>query len=177
MPHTVVAVNIDIREERPSDHGSVRELNVKAFPTDAEARLVDLLREDTRPLISLVAVADGRVAGHILFSPVRVEKAPRSALVLGLGPMAVTPERQRQGIGGRLVREGLERCRGLQAAAVVVLGHLEYYPRFGFQPARPAGLYFRAPEMDPYFFVLELEPGALGALSGEVRYPPPFDRV
>lgn len=170
-------MKIEIRKERFSDRRSVDELNVRAFPTDAEARLVDLLREDTRPLISLVGVADSRVVGHVLFSPVNVEKAPGGTLVLGLGPMAVTPELQRRGIGSRLVWEGLDRCRGLQAAAVVVLGHPEYYPRFGFQPARPSGLYFRGPEMDPYFMVLELELGALGALSGEVRYPPAFDRV
>lgn len=170
-------MNVLIREERPEDRPAVYKVNRSAFPTPAEADLVDALRPLADPLISLVAVVDGRVVGHILFTPVRVVGEGSEGTALGLAPMAVLPEFQSQGIGSRLVHAGLDACRKLGHPVVFVLGHPDYYPRFGFEPAAPRGFHYRDPNFDPYFFVAELTPGGLDGLSGRVEYLPPIERV
>lgn len=168
-------MEIEIRPELPEDHDRVFAINAAAFPTDAEAELVEAVRRDADPLISLVATVGGSIAGHILFSPVTVEgEDVRRAM--GLGPMAVAPEHQRQGVGSRLVRAGLDACRAISEHVVVVLGHAEYYPRFGFEPAPARGLRYLSEDFDPHFFVAELEPGALDGWSGQVRYHPEFEK-
>lgn len=167
--------SIAIRPERPADHESVYRLNCEAFDTDLEARLVESLRSRDDPAVSLVAVLDKRIVGHALFTPVAVEQSPGEAVLMALGPMAVLPVHQRQGIGSKLVRAGLEACRAAGAAAVFVLGHAEYYPRFGFERASQHGLRFKDGALDSYFMVIELGAGALRQLSGEVRYLPEFD--
>jgi putative acetyltransferase len=164
-----------IREECEADAGRIRAVNLAAFETSTEADLVDALRRRVTPLISLVAVADddANVVGHILFSPVTL--ASESGLVLmGLAPMAVVPSRQRQGVGANLVREGLERCRQLGVAGVVVLGHAEYYPRFGFVPAARFSLRSEYDVPDDVFMVRELREGALQGRTGTIRYHPVF---
>ena len=123
-----------VRPEKSADHVAVHAVNEAAFEGPLEADLVDALREKDVYLISLVAEIDGEVVGHILFSPVAITGRPHLN-VMGLGPMAVAPEYQGGGIGAALVREGLERCKAAQCQAVVVVGHPEYYPRFGFVPA------------------------------------------
>lgn len=166
-----------IRRERPGDRAAVFAVNAAAFETELEARLVDALRGAARPLVSLVAERADELVGHILFTPVTVERNPGGLAVMALGPMAVAPPCQRQGIGGELVRRGLDECRRAGAAVVVVLGHPEYYPRFGFEPAARHGLRFRSAELDPFFMAQALAPGALAGLGGEVRYHPEFDRA
>lgn len=167
-----------VRPERAEDHSAVFEVNRRAFGGDLEARLVDGLRREAGPLISLVAQLEEHLVGHILFSPVAVEEGPRAGEMMALGPMAVLPEHQRRGAGSRLVEAGLDACRELDAGAVFVLGHPEYYPRFGFQPATQRGLYYKSAAFDPFFMVLELQPGVLvGGPTGEVRYHPLFDEV
>lgn len=165
-----------VRWERSADHAAVFNINARAFGGPNEARLVDALRESARPQISLVAVLEGRVTGHIFFSPVTVGSGARAWEAIGLAPMAVEPEWQKRGIGSELVRAGLAVCRAIRRPAVFVLGHPDYYPRFGFRPAPPLGLRFRGPEFDPAFMVAELEPGVLAGRTGEVRYLPDFDR-
>jgi putative acetyltransferase len=162
-----------IREERNGDARRIRAVNLAAFETRTEADLVDALRERATPLISLVAEENASIIGHILFSPVTLGSEPGPTL-MGLAPMAVVPSRQRQGIGSSLVREGLERCRRLGAAAVVVLGHAEYYPRFGFSPAGRMSLRSEYDVPEDVFMVCELRDGALTGLSGTVRYHPVF---
>lgn len=165
-----------IRGEEPADRERVFEVNAQAFETELEAKLVEALRGSVEPLISLVASVEERVVGHILFTPVTAGPVRQeSALMMALGPMAVLPDFQNRGIGSRLVEEGLARCRALGAAAVFVLGHAEYYPRFGFAPAAPHGLHYRSRELDPYFMVLELQPGTLESLSGFVHFRPEFE--
>jgi putative acetyltransferase len=161
------------REERPGDAEGIRQVNLAAFETTAEADLVEALRRQASPLVSLVAEDDGDIVGHILFSPVTLENEP-PLILMGLAPMAVAPSRQRQGIGSALVREGLERCRRLNVDAVVVLGHPEFYPRFGFLPAahRSLGSEYDVPE--DTFMVRELRDGALSGLAGTIRYHPAF---
>ncbi|HKS29630.1 MAG TPA: N-acetyltransferase [Pyrinomonadaceae bacterium] len=167
---------ITIRAEAAEDIPAVHRVNRLAFEQAAEAELVDSLREAAHPYISLVAVSDGQVVGHIFFSPVTLEPEVAGLVLMGLAPMAVLPERQNQGIGSMLVLEGLEECRRIGCDAVVVLGHPEYYPRFGFVRASLKGLRCEFPAPDGAFMVRELRPDALGA-GGLVKYRPEFSSV
>lgn len=165
-----------IRAERDTDHAAVHAVNAAAFPTPLEADLVDALREQAHPVISLVAERDGTILGHILFSPVTLDSRP-GLPVMGLAPMAVTPEYQESGIGSALVRAGLEECRQKGFSAVVVLGHPEYYPRFGFVPAVRYGIRSEYDVPDEVFMALELVPGALRDAAGTIRYHAAFGSV
>jgi putative acetyltransferase len=153
----------------------VRVVNERAFGRPGEAALVDALRgPDT---ISLVAARDDRIVGHILFSTVRIEGAAATLVASGLAPLAVLPEFQRQGIGSQLVRAGLAACRSAGHDVVVVLGHPEYYPRFGFVPADSKGVRCEYDVPREAFMVLELHPAALAGTRDVVRYRPEFAAV
>jgi putative acetyltransferase len=167
----------DIRREGPADAAAVRRVNESAFERGAEADLVDLLRAAGKATVSLVAVEDGEVVGHILFSPVTVASAQRELPALGLAPMAVMPPMQRRGIGSLLVGAGLAACRAIGHRAVFVLGHPEYYPRFGFVRASSYGISWEHEAPDEAFMALELVAGALRGVSGVVRFQPEFGSV
>jgi putative acetyltransferase len=164
-------VSLVIRAEVPADAEAVRAVHEAAFPTDAEARLVGLLHQNGRATVSLVAELEGRVVGHVLFSPVSVETSP-SAVGLGLAPVAVLPEFQRRGVGSGLIREGLDVCRRMGVEYVVLVGHPDYYPRFGFRRAGQFGL-GNEYGADEAFQVIELRPGGIPS-GGLVRYGPEF---
>jgi putative acetyltransferase len=167
---------VAIRAEEPRDHARVHEIVAAAFGREDEARLVDALRGRVAPELSLVAEgADGTLLGHVYFSPVRVGRSAKPAMALG--PVAVDPGCQNRAVGSRLCRRGLEACRAIGEHVVFVLGHPTYYPRFGFRPARPHGLYYKNEHFDAAFFVTELSPGALAGFEGEVCYRPEFDGV
>src|SRR5207244_5015033 len=117
---------ITIRPEKPEDASRVRHVNELAFGQPAEADLVERLRRACTDALSLVA-EDDAVVGHIFFTPVVVESAGRQVLGMGLAPMAVLPDRQRQGLGAQLVRRGLAILREHGCPFVVVVGHPEYY--------------------------------------------------
>jgi putative acetyltransferase len=165
-----------IRAERQGDRANVHAVNAAAFETPAEATLVDALREQVQPLVSLVAESDGAIVGHIMFSPVSLSGHP-ALKIMGLAPMAVKPEYQRKGIGTALVRAGLEQCKEIGVGAVVVLGHPGYYPRFGFLPASRFGISCEYEAPEEAFMVMELEPGALRGVSGTVKYHAVFRTV
>lgn len=167
---------MEIRMERPQDIAAVHHLHRLAFETGTEANLVDALREQAQPVVSIVADEDAAIVGHVLFSPVTLPSR-RGLRIMGLGPMAVLPARQRQGIGSALVRAGLEECRQTGAAAVVVLGHAAYYPRFGFVPASRFGIASGHDVPDDVFMALELEDRGLAGPGGTIRYPPAFAAV
>ncbi|OGP89157.1 MAG: GNAT family N-acetyltransferase [Deltaproteobacteria bacterium RBG_16_47_11] len=170
---------ITVLSEAREFYSAIREVNVLAFGQENEARMVDRLREssDFIPELSIVALKEGRVVGHILFSLITIQTKKGSLPSLSLAPMAVRPEFQKQGIGSELVRQGLERCRRLGHKIVVVVGHPEYYPRFGFTPARLMGLEAPFPVPDEAFMAIEIVPGALDGVSGIVIYPTEFDGV
>jgi putative acetyltransferase len=151
-------------------------VNLAAFETAAEANLVDALRQQARPLISLVAQDGVEIVGHIMFSPVSLASHAKLNL-MGLAPMAVMPAHQRKGVGSALVRAGLERCRELGVGAVVVLGHPGYYPRFGFQPSVRFGIASEYDAPPEAFMVLELQPGYLSGVSGTVKFHAAFQDV
>lgn len=143
---------------------------------------MDALREAARPFLSLVAEIhgeiDGGIVGHICFSPVEVERSDgRKVEILGLAPMVVLPERQNQGIGSKLVEAGLDACREAGYGVVIVLGHPEYYPRFGFVPAAPRGLVSEYDVPEPVFMMTELVPGAAAEVQGVARYHEAFRDV
>jgi putative acetyltransferase len=165
-----------VRGEQPQDREAIFRVNREAFGRETEARLVDALprSEAFFPELSLVAVDEGGVVGHILFTRIQIKTASGPVPALALAPMAVLPGLQRQGIGSALVQRGLEECRRRGEKLVVVLGHPEYYPRFGFVPAGPHGIRAPFPPPPEAFMVLELDPGALEGVSGEVAYPPEF---
>jgi putative acetyltransferase len=166
-----------IREEDASDVAAIHRLNATAFETDAEAKLVDALRAAGALTLSLVAEADGEIVGHIAFSPVVVESAQGIRHGVGLAPMAVAPAYQRQGIGGRLIDEGLRRLRDQGHRLCVVLGHAGYYPRYGFARAKDFGVRWERPVPDDVFLVRELAQEGLAGVSGTVRYRPEFGSV
>jgi putative acetyltransferase len=165
---------IIIRSETNRDCGAVYRVNELAFGQQDEADLVESLREKASPFISLVAVVDDQVVGHVFFSPVTIEFEGETFTAMGLAPMAVLPEYQNQSIGSRLVREGLNQCVRIGYDVVVVLGHSNYYPRFGFVPASTKGLRSEYDVPDDVFMVAELKPGALGGRRGLVKYHPKF---
>jgi len=162
-----------IRTAHSKDAAGIRAVNVSAFGTTAEADLVDTLCERAAPIISLVADDEGAIVGHILFTPVTLD-TDRELKVMGLAPMAVATSRQRQGIGAALVQAGLDECWQLGAAAVAVLGHAEYYPRFGFAPASNFGLMSQYDVPDDVFMIVEGRRGALAGKHGLLRYHPAF---
>jgi len=168
-----------IRSFGSGDAGAVRQVHLKAFAgREDEARLVQALHAADAAPVSLVAVdgASGSVVGHVLFSLVEVDNGESSLRMLGLAPVGVLPEYQGQGIGSRLIREGLEACREAGYDAVVLLGEPGYYSRFGFERASGHGL-GNEYGVDDYFMVVELRRGALGGPGGIIRYRPEFDQV
>ncbi len=168
-----------IRCEMKQDHETVRELDKLAFGGKVEARLVEKIRSSAGfiPALSLVAVEDGVVVGHILFSPVTIETGGGSVDALALAPVAVCPEYQKRGIGSDLVRAGMTACREQGHEIVIVVGHPGFYPRFGFVRAGERGLKAPFDVPEEAFMAAGLVPGALEGVAGTVRYPPAFDEA
>lgn len=166
-----------IRQETQEDHQAVYALNTLAFGQSNEAQLVDKLRvsEAFVPELSLVAISHEKVVGHILLTKISI--IPHNTVSLALAPMAVMPGHQRQGVGEALIQHGLLKARDLNFSSVIVLGHAEYYPKFGFLPAEKWGI--RAPFEVPSeaFMALELVKGGLANAAGVVKYPKEFEEV
>lgn len=163
---------MNLRPERSADALAVRAVLTAAFPTDAEARLVEKLRANDNATIALVAELEGAIVGHCLFSPVIIDGDQRRH-GLGLAPVAVLPDWQGRGIGGLLIAAGIDEARRRKVPFVVVLGHAGYYPRFGFERAdvRGVGNQFGATAT---FFVLELQADGVPVGSSVARYGPEF---
>jgi putative acetyltransferase len=168
-------IAVVVRQEAAGDLETIPTVHRLAFDGDEEATLVTALRADGNVRESLVAEAAGRVIGHILFSDLPILTSEETVPALSLAPLAVIPQKQSQGVGSALVREGLKFCRSHGHRIVVVLGHPDFYPRFGFSAKLAERL------MSPYsgeaFMAMELTPGALDGVDGEVWYPPPFRLV
>lgn len=151
----------------------MEQVHLAAFPTSAEARLVRELLAAGKGVISLVAEQEGKIVGHLLLSPVTLDGGTTTMSGLGLAPLAVLPSFQRQGIGCHLVREAVIASRSAGWRWMVVLGHHDYYPRFGFRRASDWGIENEYGAGDS-FQVLELQPGGLAGVRGLVRYAPEF---
>jgi len=163
-----------IREENPEDVRAIREVNLRAFGQTQEADIVDKLRSNCNDLLSLVAIMDNRVVGHILFSPATIESEKGMIQGMGLAPMAVLPEYQRQGIGSELIKSAIETLGRKRCPFVIVLGHSGYYPRFGFMPAPPYRIRSEWEVPDDAFMILMLNKSRMNGISGIARYRPEF---
>lgn len=164
-----------IRPEQAGDRDAIRQLNLDAFGGDAEADIVDALRDNCRELLSLVAEENGEVVGHILFSPLIIEIPGGTRHGMGLAPMAVLPTLQNRGIGSQLVERGLKELRRRGVPFVIVLGHPGYYPRFGFVPASRHGIRCQWQGVpDEAFMVLLLDESPGGSLAGTACYREEF---
>ncbi len=167
---------MNIRPETEQHKAAIQKINQSTFETCAEATLVDTLRDQCQPIISLIAEEDREVVGHIMFSSVTLSGFS-GLKIMGLAPMAVLPNYQRQGIGSALVQTGLDGCRKLGFGAIVVLGHINYYPRFGFIPASRFGIDCEYNVPEDAFMVVELQPGYLSGAKGTVKYHSAFNNV
>ena len=173
------AAPVHVRPERPEDRAAVRGVNLAAFPTSAEADLVDALRTSSAwlPYGSFVAEVDGRVVGHVLLTRATLTSDDDAEHpVLALAPVAVLPEWQGRGVGSALVRASIASATAAGDSLLTVLGHPAYYPRFGFRPARAQGIEPPGPWNDAAWMAMPLKPAG-AALRGRVRYAAPFDAV
>jgi putative acetyltransferase len=167
------AAHIRIENAESVDERSmIRVINTAAFGAVEEADLVDRLRADGHVLSSLVAEIEGNLAGHIMFSRMWINTSPGLISAVALAPVAVHPEHQRKGIGGLLIQRGLELLRDRGEKIVIVAGHPDYYPKFGF--SREKAKFLKSPFPLEAFMAMELSAGALDGIQGSVVYPPAF---
>lgn len=169
---------MEIRTERLSDFEEVFQLNYLAFGNrEDESRLVEKIRssEGFIPELSLVAEENNQIVGHVLFSKAEIVEDEYRHEVIVLAPIAVLPNNQKTGIGGKLIQEGLKRCEALGYDFVFLIGHPSYYPKFGFKPARKYGFDLKQFNVsDDVFMVFEITEGKLKRTKGELRYPKSF---
>ena len=161
---------VEIREEQADDIAAIRDVNRRAFGQEQEGNIVDALRSNGAAMLSLVATLNGRVVGHIMFSPITVGELTGAALA----PMAVLPEYQRQGVGSKLIEAGTQKLTDAGCPFIIVLGHADYYPRFGFKPARTLGIKCEWEVPDEAFMVLVLDREKMQGVSGLAKYRQEF---
>ena len=169
---------IIIREEMKEDYDAIQTVNDRAFGTPEEGRIINKLREVCVDTLSLVAVSNEKIVGHIFFSPVTIDNEDEQIIGMGLAPMAVLPEFQNQGIGSMLVIEGLRRIKETNCPFIIVIGHIHYYPRFGFERASKHKLKCQWDGIpDEAFMIMVLNKSALTGISGVARYRSEFDEA
>ena len=169
-----------IRQETRNDYSDVYNLNKLAFEEDEEARLVDLLRKSSAfiPELSLVAVIEDNIVGHILFTKIKIiDNKGNENESLALAPMAVSPNYQKSGIGGQLIKKGLDKAREMNFKSVIVLGHEKYYPKFGFEPTTKWGITSPYDIPTNVFMGIELVDDGLKNISGLVKYAKEFGEI
>jgi putative acetyltransferase len=172
-------MDIQIRKETPDDFQQVARLIEMAFRQKNEAVLVEKLRHNKKynSNLSLVAEYNGVVVGHVLFFPIVIRSGYAERGSLALAPLSISPEFQKMGVGGRLIEEGLRTARELGYSSVIVVGHPEYYSKFGFVPARKWGISAPFIVPDDAFMGIELQADALIKAGGAVEYPEEFSEV
>jgi putative acetyltransferase len=169
--------NMNVRKEKDSDKDNIWKVNAEAFETEAEANLVNALSDSGISFISLLAEEDEEIVGHILFTPVELIGDDSGLKLMSLAPMAVLTKLRKKGIGSQLVKTGIEKCLTQGFDAVVVLGHAEYYPKFGFVPSVKYGIKSEYDVPDEAFMVLELKEGSLKDKKGVIKYHAAFGSV
>ena len=167
-----------IREEKPEDVVGIRLVNESAFEQPQEANVVDRLRKNCNGLFSLVAIESDDIIGHVLFSPAVIDSDRGEIIGMGLAPMAVVPQRQHQGIGTALIKYGIARLKESCCPFLIVLGHPEYYLRFGFKLACQYGLQSQWDGVpDEAFMIMILDKNITQGISGVARYRDEFDEA
>ena len=164
---------IEVREERADDVSAIRYVNRRAFGQEQEGNIVDALRSNGAALLSLVAIVNDRLVGHIMYSPICVGEATGAAL----GPMAVLPEHQHHGIGSKLVEAGNRKIKEAGYPFIIVLGHADYYPRFGFMPAAHHGIVCEWDVPQDVFMLFVLDQEKMQGVSGLAKYRHEFSSV
>lgn len=171
-------MSIEIRKELPNDIEAIRYVNNKAFGSTQEGDVVDKLRNSCREFLSLVALIEKEIVGHVLFTPAIIEQSNGCIKGLGLAPMAVLPEFQNKGIGTKLIKAGLDIIKQAGYPFVIVLGHENYYPRFGFQRASDFGLTCQWDGVpDEAFMALILDGAEMRGVTGIAQYRSEFDEA
>jgi len=174
---------IYIRPERKEEREAINEIHKQAFGKSGERAvyLIEKLRNspDFNPELSLAAIKNRQIVGHVLFSVVKIKTDKKEIPALSLTPMSVLPEFQKQKIGSLLVKEGLKACKRCGYDIVIVVGHSDYYPRFGFKQARKNGLevHFKKTVPDNEFMFYEIKTGILRGEKGVVEFPACFDEA
>ncbi len=167
--------NVTIRSYTSSDAAAVKQLHTAAFPTPAEATLVEQLHLGGHVPVSLVAEQDGKIVGHIVFSRLYLEIDGRFISALALAPISVDPRVQSLGVGATLINAGHDKARAEGWEASIVLGEPNYYNRFGYDSGLAEHL--DSPYAGEYLMGLELVPGALSGQDGHMAYAPPFSAL
>jgi putative acetyltransferase len=159
-----------IRREQPQNIPEIHQVHIRAFGRQQEASIVDELRKNCNSILSLVAFTDGKVIGHILLSPVVIEGKHGKLVGTGLAPHAVLPEYQRKGIGTQLIQTAISRIKEGGCPYIIVIGHPEYYARFGFEQAGRIGICCERKVPDESFMILILDKKAMNGITGVTRY-------
>lgn len=173
-------MKVKIRKETQSDYSDVYNLNKVAFKQDVESKLIELLRKSSAfiPELSIVAIINNNIVGHILFTNIIVKGEDGNEYnSLALAPMSVIPKYQAKGIGGQLIKHGLNTAKKLGFKSVIVLGHKDYYPKFGFEAASQWNIKAPFDVPDDVFMAIELVENGLRGISGVVKYPKEFEEV
>ncbi|MFX1256925.1 MAG: GNAT family N-acetyltransferase [Promethearchaeota archaeon] len=167
---------VRIRSESSNDYKQISDVIYSAFKQKYEVRLVETLRSSSDFIVelSLVAILNNLIVGHILFSKVTIKSEIHDTPALALAPLAIRQEFQNQGIGSALVKKGIEECKRLNHKIIIVLGHPNFYPRFGFKLAYNFGIIAPFDVPNESFLILGLTSDALDGISGTVEYPPAF---
>ena len=169
---------ITIRHEQPSDIEQIRNVNDLAFKQPSESGIVDKIRDSCQNIISLVALSEDKIVGHILFSPSKIGTPDGEIEGMGLAPLAVQPDFQNQGIGSMLAQEGIKIVKETECPFLIVLGHEKYYPRFGFKPASQFGLKCQWEGVpDGAFMAMIFDKVQMNNVSGIVRYRDEFNEA
>ena len=169
-------MKIIVEAETQDDYEQITKLHIEAFNGDDEAKLVEKLRktQEYNCKLSLVAKYRNQIIGHVLFYPIEINTGIKKCKTLALAPISVLPNFQHQGVGSLLIQKGLEKARKLGFKSVIVVGHSEYYPRFGFKKASKFGISAPFSVPDTAFFAIELEKDSLKNCNGTVQYPKEF---
>ncbi len=168
-------MTVAVRPETGGDAGPIRAVHLAAFPTPAEADLVERLHREFDSEISLVAEQAGDIVGHVMLSRMSVSAGSRAFRALGLGPVGVLPGTQGSGVGSELIRSALAIASTLGEEVVFVLGEPDYYRCFGFTAEAAAP--FASPYAGPYFMALWLRPDIAAPAAGSAAYAPAFARL
>ncbi len=162
---------VTIREESKNDFSAIKQTNDKAFGQSKEGKVIDKIRKSDSQMLSLVAEINNTIVGHIFYSTAEIMHNDESIVGMGLAPIAVLPEYQKQGIGKRLINESLNIIKAQSVPFIIVLGHEDYYPKFGFEIASKYGIKCQWDDVpDEAFMIMILDKEKMSDIRGVAKY-------